>query len=165
MLAADLKKEGGMCHCLRCREIGRQMDLDGETSDTLFVDTYKTLGGTEHFITYEDLKRRAVYGFLRLRIPTERDAGIEKAMPELKDAAFIREVHVYGQLVKIGKKKELATQHRGVGKRLMAAAEKITLESRLKKVAVISGVGVRGYYRKRGYRLRGTYMVKHLGRN
>lgn len=81
-------------------------------------------------------------------------------MPEIKNCAFIRELHVYGQLVKIGKKDVLASQHKGLGKQLMAAAEKIAKDHGFKKVAVISGVGVRGYYRKLGYRKVGTYMVK-----
>lgn len=162
MLEHNLKKEGHTCVCLRCREIGRHTDLDGDVSDTLFVDEYDTDGGREYFITYEDPQRRVVYGFLRLRIPTERNEQIEKVMPELKGAAFVRELHVYGQLVQIGKRKELATQHRGVGKRLLNAAERIAVKNKLQKVAVISGVGVRGYYRKRGYRLQGTYMIKHI---
>ena len=30
-----------------------------------------------------------------------------------------------------------------------------------KKIAVISGVGVRNYYRKKGYKLVETYLIKH----
>ena len=81
-------------------------------------------------------------------------------MPEIKDAAFVRELHVYGQLVQIGKKNELATQHKGLGKRLMKKAEEIANKNNSKKIAVISGVGVRGYYQKLGYEKVGTYMVK-----
>lgn len=162
MLTTSMKEAGEICHCLRCREIGRHLDLDGDITPTLFVDEYETDGGMEYFITYEDPQRRAVFGFCRLRVPTERSKSIEKEMPELKDAAFVRELHVYGQLVAIGKKKELATQHKGFGKKLMAAAEDIVRKNNMKKVAVISGVGVRGYYRKLRYRLSGTYMVKSL---
>ena len=44
----------------------------------------------------------------------------------------------------------------------MAEAEKIARENGYEKIAVISGIGVRGYYRKLGYRLEGNYMVKKL---
>ena len=42
------------------------------------------------------------------------------------------------------------------------ALEKITREKGITKIAVISGVGVRDYYRHIGYRLENTYMVKKL---
>jgi elongator complex protein 3 len=44
----------------------------------------------------------------------------------------------------------------------MLEAEKITKKMGYTKIAVISGIGVRGYYRKLGYRLKGTYMVKTI---
>ena len=165
VLAHKMKKNGESCQCLRCREIARHKDtVPAGTTPELFDDIYKTLGGTEHFITLEDKERTAVFGFLRLRVPHKesRNKKIEKLMPEIKDCAFIREVHVYGQLVRIGKQNQLATQHKGYGKRMMKEAERIAKEAGFKKVAVISGVGVRGYYRKLGYRKVGTYMVKSL---
>ena len=73
---------------------------------------------------------------------------------------MIRELHVYGELVSIGSRKKV--QHAGLGKRLMTEAEKIARQSGYEKIAVISGVGVRGYYRKLGYKLQGSYMVKNL---
>ena len=75
-------------------------------------------------------------------------------------SAMIRELHVYGQLVPKGKSSKV--QHIGLGKRLMAEAEKIALQNRVKSMAVISGVGVRGYYKKLGYKLKNTYMVKKI---
>jgi elongator complex protein 3 len=183
-LQDELAKHDERCVCLRCREIFRQRDkLDPTVEPQIFVDEYETAGGTEYFITFEDPKRIAVYGFLRLRIPeimSEMDfpmtgevgMSVEELMrvnkqlydlmPELQYAAFVRELHVYGQLVKIGKKNELAAQHKGYGKRLMQKAEEIVQEHGMKKLAVISGVGVRGYYAKLGYRKQGTYMVKSL---
>jgi elongator complex protein 3 len=83
-------------------------------------------------------------------------------VPEIKDAAFIRELHTYGHLVPISQKNSGAAQHKGLGKKLMAQAEEIARQAGYRKMAVISGVGVRGYYRKLGYRLQGTYMVKSL---
>lgn len=46
----------------------------------------------------------------------------------------------------------------------MEAAENIAVkEHRSTKIAVISGVGTRHYYRKLGYHLEGHYMVKFVG--
>jgi len=163
-LHKELEHRGEHCKCLRCREIGRQKNnIKKGSKPTLFVEEYKTLGGIEYFITFEDKERKAVFGFLRLRIPTEKqDAKLSEYLPEIKGAAFVRELHVYGTLVQIGKKNELATQHKGLGKQLMKEAEKICKKNKQSKLAVISGVGVRGYYRKLGYRKVGTYMVKSL---
>lgn len=172
-LEKELHKQGKLCICLRCREIGRQVkNLPLNAEPELFVDEYETIGGKEYFISFEDSERKAVFGFLRLRIPfknKQQTDAIEKQVKELKktvggikDCAFIRELHVYGTLVGIGKQNIVATQHKGVGKKLMKAAEDIVKQNDYKKVSVISGVGVRGYYRKLGYKKIGTYMVKTL---
>ncbi len=163
-LEKELHKNNELCVCLRCREIGRQRNkVSATVKPQIFIDTYETLGGTEHFITLEDDKRTAVYGFLRLRIPTEsQKPSLIKLLPEIKDVAFIRELHVYGTLVSIGKRNQLASQHQGLGKRLMKEAEKVIAKSDKTKIAVISGVGVRGYYKKLGYRKQGTYMTKTI---
>lgn len=171
MLEYELKKQGKKCVCLRCREIYRQKDaIDDQEEPHIFVDTYETIGGTEYFISMEDKNRIAVYGFLRLRIPHESDneklskslEQLELLIPENKDCAFIRELHVYGQLVEIGKISTLGTQHKGYGKKLVKEAEKIAQEKGFSKLSVISGVGVRGYYEKIGYHKEGTYMIKKL---
>lgn len=164
LLEKKLHAQGKLCVCLRCREISRQVkNLPKNSKPELFIEKYETIGGTEYFISFEDKNRIAVFGFLRLRIP---DPAVKNTLttflPEIKNCAFVREVHVYGQLVSIGKKELLATQHTGLGKKLMAAAEKIAKENNFKKVAVISGVGVRDYYRHLGYRKSGTYMIKTL---
>ncbi len=163
-LSKELKEQGKKCVCLRCREIGRQKDImDANEEPQLFIDEYETIGGTEYFLSLEDKERIAVYGFLRLRIPSsDQNKDLIKLIPEIKKAAFVRELHVYGTLVSIGKRNELASQHKGVGKRLMKEAENLVKAKKGNKIAVISGVGVRGYYRKLGYRKIGTYMIKRL---
>ncbi len=172
MLEYELKKQGKKCVCLRCREIYRQKNNIGEHEEPqIFVDTYETIGGTEYFISMEDTNRSAVYGFLRLRIPHKSDnekliknlEQLTALMPENRECAFIRELHVYGQLIEIGKTSALGTQHKGYGKRLVKEAEKIAQEKGFGKLSVISGVGVRGYYEKIGYTKEGTYMIKKLG--
>jgi len=47
----------------------------------------------------------------------------------------------------------------------MKEAEKICLQKKIKKLKVISGVGVREYYKKIGYYLEDEYMVKRLSEN
>ena len=74
--------------------------------------------------------------------------------------AIIRELHVYGQAINLGEIGE--TQHRGIGKMLMEKAEEIARENKIKKLSVISGIGVREYYKKLGYNLEGFYMVKDI---
>ena len=94
-------------------------------------------------------KNRKLYSLLRLRIASQ-------------NRAIIREIHTYGQLVPIAQKK-LAPQHRGLGKKLIKEAEKIAKkEFNLNEIAVISAIGAREYFRKLGYRLKDTYMVKNL---
>ncbi|NCO05041.1 MAG: tRNA uridine(34) 5-carboxymethylaminomethyl modification radical SAM/GNAT enzyme Elp3 [Candidatus Magasanikbacteria bacterium] len=184
-LIAQLEKNGETCVCLRCREIGRQIkNIPPDTVPQLFVDEYDTIGGREYFITFEDPKRTAVFGFLRLRLPNKNLGHSEKNKGQhtdliseteitqlttllhigpLEHTAFIRELHTYGQLVGIGKSGTVAvSQHKGLGKKLVQTAENIAKKHGYKKSAVISGVGVRGYYRKLGYKKQGTYVTKSL---
>lgn len=164
MLDKKMKKREQTCQCLRCREIGRQKKNIPEGSvPTLFVDSYETDGGTEYFFSFEDPERIAVFGFLRLRLPYAADSRLLGTfVSHIHDSAFIRELHTYGQMVAIGKRNTEAAQHKGLGKRLVREAERLAAERGYKKLAVISGVGVRGYYRKLGYRKQGTYMIKNI---
>ncbi len=150
------------CDCIRCRE-AKEGKLEIRNLK-LEIIKYAASGGEEYFLQYID-KENILYAFCRLRIPSRNMEPVSPADGRIthnaiKNAAFIRELHVYGELVSIGNKKK--TQHAGLGKKLMLEAEKIARQNGFKKIAVISGVGVRGYYRKLGYRLKGTYMVKSL---
>ena len=158
-LQAELKKQKLKCKCMRCRET--RESLDDIKKAKLFTEKYQASDGIEYFISYESPKRDKLYSFLRFRI---NDPGLAAALPELKNASLVREVHTYGQLVPV-KSKQAKVQHTGFGKRMMKIAEDLTLKHGLNKVAVISGIGVRGYYRKLGYRLQETYMVKSLNKN
>ena len=170
-LDSEMKKRGLKCKCLRCREVGHIMKtLKHESikalAPKLFVDEYETTDGKEYFLSFEDTKRQVVFAFLRLRLPSisKRGAGgeLDKVLPETKDSSFIRELHTYGQLLDLGTKNKSASQHKGLGKKLVLEAESISKKNKYKKIAVISGVGVRGYYRKLGYKKQGTYMMKTL---
>ncbi len=165
-LKKEMNKRGLKCQCLRCREVGHQntpaLQHLSTLAPKLFVDKYETTGGTEYFLSFEDSKRQVVFAFLRLRLPDQKYLINLVDLGNLKNLAFIRELHTYGQLVSVGKNEKTASQHKGLGKKLMAEAEKITKKNHYTKLAVISGVGVRGYYRKLGYKKQKTYMIKKI---
>ncbi|MDO8507313.1 MAG: tRNA uridine(34) 5-carboxymethylaminomethyl modification radical SAM/GNAT enzyme Elp3 [bacterium] len=146
-----LEKEGEKCKCIRCREVSNRVTAFGIK---LFKEEYEASGGKEVFLSYESEDRVVLYSLLRLRLT--KDTFIS----EIKDCALIRELHTYGQQIKIGKSGD--TQHKGLGKKLISEAEDIARKDGYKKIAVISGVGVRDYYRKFGYGLKGEYMVKSI---
>jgi elongator complex protein 3 len=84
----------------------------------------------------------------------------------LNDSALVRELHVYGTMKRVGEEGN-QSQHTGMGKKLLARAEEIAngdnkYNLKYKKLSIIAGVGVREYYKKRGYTLQNTYMVKSL---
>ena len=80
----------------------------------------------------------------------------------MHDSALIRELHVYSNLSDVGNNIDASYQHKGYGKSLVTEAEKIAKKMGYPKIAIISGVGVRNYYRKFGYILKDTYMIKEL---
>jgi histone acetyltransferase (RNA polymerase elongator complex component) len=88
---------------------------------------------------------------------------IKSIFNELKgNTALIRELHVYGKVQLVGYEKSSGAQHIGIGKNLLKMAEKQALYHNVDKIAIISGIGVRNYYKKQGYKLEGTYMIKKL---
>ncbi len=149
-----MKKRGIRCNCIRCREVGHKMlnniFPDIENIELLRTD-YAASGGKEIFLSFEDVKKNILIGFARLR------------KPKNKDHTIIRELKVFGQMLSIGEKPEYEWQHRGYGKELMKECERITKEEfGYKKILVNSGVGVRNYYRKIGYKRYRSYMGKLL---
>lgn len=153
-----LHQQGVTCKCIRCREV-RQEKF--KLSDIILVKRqYKAGQGTEIFFSYESKDRKKLYAFVRLRLPKKMRKLVEK-IPFMPDTALIRELHTYGELIPVGKKGK-AVQHVGLGKRLMLEAEKLAKQKGYKKMSVISGVGVRQYYRKMGYKLKQTYMIKNI---
>lgn len=153
-----MEKQGKKCRCIRCREI-RSKKI-AEEKLVLKVDEYNTSISTEYFISFTTEKNK-IAGFLRLSIPTKKDRE-NHFIEELVNSAIIREVHVYGQVVGIGKEEEGKAQHLGLGKRLIKKAEEIAKEKGVDKIAVISAIGTRNYYRKRGFTLESLYMGKKL---
>lgn len=152
-----LKKNNVKCRCIRCREIGimsKKKDIK-EEKVLIRIFPYEASDGIEVFISAVYPKQDILLGFCRLRLPSET---LRKEIT--KDSAIVRELHVYGELTELGK--EGNVQHKGLGKLLLKKAEDISLENLKKKVVVISGVGVRNYYKKQGYKKEGPYMVKRL---
>ncbi len=150
------------CQCIRCREI----QLENPTlPPSIRIIEYDSAGGKEFFIEIIDAQKKCL-GFIRLRLPSYLfDKKIKPLFPALKDSALIRELHVYGKAVAIGENDTNATQHKGLGEQLLALAEETAKKEGVKKLAVISGIGVRDYYRKKGYMLEETYMTKRLVAN
>ncbi|KNH06082.1 histone acetyltransferase-like protein [Perkinsela sp. CCAP 1560/4] len=144
-----LREMGRNCACIRCREVkDSESSLNLLPHAQLVTRQYVGQGGVEYFLSFEDLSRQVLFGFLRLRL--SEDAGAT-CFPELRGAAMIRELHVYGRIVKTEQKSSQKVQHLGFGKRLLEEAERISTAYGFHSIAVISGVGVRTYYHKRGY--------------
>ena len=154
-LGDTMAKHHEHCVCMRCREARRQ--LDDIANAKLTVREYDASEGKEIFISYESEDNAILYGFVRLRLNNDPTIPV---FDELKNAAIIRELHVYGQLIPVDHANVSGVQHHGMGKKLMTIAEQIATDHGYNKMSVISGVGVRGYYRKLGYVLEGTYMTK-----
>ncbi|MEM3154605.1 MAG: tRNA uridine(34) 5-carboxymethylaminomethyl modification radical SAM/GNAT enzyme Elp3 [Candidatus Woesearchaeota archaeon] len=154
LVKQKLKEKGMKCRCIRCRE-PREREIDWSAVKLLRED-YKAGGGKEIFLSFEDTKNDLLLGFCRLRIIPESHRS---EIP--RNSAGIRELHVYGQAVPLGEEGEV--QHKGLGKQLMAEAERIAKEEfKCKKMLVISGIGVREYYYKLGYKRDGPYVSKEI---
>jgi elongator complex protein 3 len=157
---ATLEEQGRHCCCIRCREVGHNI-LEGREPNPdniqLVVEKYDCCGGEEYFISFEDVQSDILIGFLRLRFPHDPHRI------ELQNSALVRELHVYGSMVPVGETaKKCDWQHRGYGTDLLTYAEDIAKDAGFEKISVISGIGVREYYRKHGYELDGVYMSKYF---
>jgi elongator complex protein 3 len=135
----QLIEKGHDCRCIRCREVKDKMPKNLKLKKI----EYEAAGGKEIFLSFES--RSNIAAFLRLRI--DGDA-----------CAKVRELHVYGPMAELGKKRGM--QHSGLGKKLLKEAEKVARKSGKKYMQITSGIGAREYYRKLGYRLDGFYMRK-----
>jgi len=142
-----------VCRCIRCRE--PKTEKINWKKVSLKVQEFKSSGGREYFISAEDSDNDLLIGFCRLRFP-----GQFLRREITPSSALIRELHVYGTATAIGDAGKV--QHKGWGRKLMQKAEEIVKINGRNKMIVISGVGVRGYYVKLGYKREGPYMVKKL---
>lgn len=185
-----MKKNNQKCNCIRCREVKSNNNKLNDIK--LVVRKYHASEGIEFHISYETEKyywtltymiflflylwnllfNKIIYysgnddlyqycfGFLRLRIDPTPGGDF---VPELYGCAIIRELHVYGISSEVGDNNILASQHKGIGKKLVSVAEDIVREYGLKKVAIIAGIGAREYYKNKcNYQLHDHYMIKTL---
>ena len=153
----ELAHRGLHCQCIRCREVrGQVVEVDQLVFDDL---VYKASSSEEHFLSFITPDDRLA-GYLRLSFPA--DGTPETISPDLNDTAIIREVHVYGQSLAVGAIQSGATQHSGLGTRLIEQAEILTRTHGIHHLAVISAIGTREYYAARGFKLSTLYMIKPI---
>ncbi|OWP56664.1 MAG: tRNA uridine(34) 5-carboxymethylaminomethyl modification radical SAM/GNAT enzyme Elp3 [Thermoplasmatales archaeon B_DKE] len=153
LVSENLKNKGVRSMEIRGREIAGE-SYSGDIA--LKTVSYNASGGVEHFISYEDENSRII-GFVRLRLPSEN-----AHRKEILNASIIREIKIFGNVVPLGKHEERGWQHRGLGADLLNEAENISMDSGKHRMLVISGIGVRNYFRKLGYERVGPYMGKAL---
>jgi elongator complex protein 3 len=166
LVQQKLKKQGIRCKCIRCREVGHRMAIDNVKPDhdniKILKTRYSASEGEETFISAEDPENDVLIGYLRLRIPSKKSHRPEV---NAESCSIVRELHVYGPLVPVGKHLAKAWQHKGYGSVLLAEAECISQEDYdLKKILVISALGTKQYYKRFGYQYDGVYMSKTLER-
>lgn len=160
---ARMKDLGLVCRDVRTREVGIQ-EIHNKVVPyhiELIRRDYVANGGWETFLAYEDPHQDILVGLLRLR----KCSAEQTFRPELtkEQCSIVRELHVYGSVVPVHSRDPTKFQHQGFGTLLMEEAERIAREEHgSTKMAVISGVGTRNYYRKLGYQLEGPYMSKSL---
>ncbi len=148
----ELKKEGKQANDIRSREIGH-VKIKKPMKIELKREDYRASKGDEIFLSFEDVNNNALIAFLRLRIADN------------SNESFVRELHVYGEELNISVRSnsENTFQHKGFGRLLLAEAENISRnEYSINRINVISGVGVREYYRKFGYKRHKWYMSKEF---
>jgi elongator complex protein 3 len=159
-----LEAQGVKCRCIRCRETGHRMALDGvrpRPEDLSILTTrYSASEGEEIFISVEDPENDVLVGYLRLRVPSKKARRREI---RTNSCSIVRELHVYGLLVPVGKHLIKAWQHKGYGTMLLAEAERISREEYdLEKILVTSSLGTKQYYKRFGYQEDGVYVSKML---
>jgi elongator complex protein 3 len=125
----------------------------------LRVDEYAASKGTELFLALEDRSSDCLVGYLRLRIPSDAAHRAEIAG---RHAALLRELHILGFMVDLGERESEAWQHRGLGTRLLAAAEEQARSRGCHYIVCTSGIGARPYYLRRGFFHDGPYVTKKL---
>ncbi len=163
VLQKKLKETGFKCNCIRCREAGLRKLKGLNTNPVLKRTDYVSSNGIESFLSLEDDETSSLFGFLRLRKlndPHREELRTSSGQP----ISIVRELHIFGQLVDVGKKyNSTSFQHRGFGSTLLKVAEDVVKRDfGLDKISVLSSVGTREYYRKFGYHLDGPYMSKIL---
>lgn len=165
LVTDEMEKNGQLIQDIRYRECGRNLKYSIDEAEFIHRE-YRATNGTEYFISLESKDRKCLFGFIRLRIPDNYNNTIFKS---LFNKGLIRELHVYGNVmhtsIKSNKNILNNIQHKGVGKKLVKYAEDIAKKNKCNGTVVISGIGVTEYYKKLGYHMQETYMIKTFSNN
>lgn len=149
----ELQRRGQRCGCIRCREI-KQRSVSAEDLE-LRITSYETDLTCEHFLEFvtreESNDPGLTAGFLRLSLPLQPGVGSRAFLAEIAESALIREVHVYGQALSLGRESEGEAQHAGLGTRLLDAARRISRQAGFQRISVIAATGTQAYYAGRGF--------------
>lgn len=156
LVHAYMARQGLVCRCLRCREV-RERDVLPDRL-RLQILPYRTDINREYFLSYVTPEDR-VAAYLRLSLP---DSPAVVPLAEIRGAAMIREVKVYGPALALGADSQGEAQHRGLGRRLVELACRIARSEGFTRIAVIAAVGTRPYYRRLGFELDELYMSRTL---
>ncbi len=177
-----MRKNGQDSPCIRWREVGSKPERMARINEAVMkIRTYNGSDGQDYFLSFETPDEKVIFAFCRLRLTINagyvndyesksKTTQTINAIPYLNNCAFIRELHVYGRINRVNDNNSQVrtgsdVQHRGFGRQLIKEAENIAMSMGFTKMAIISGVGVRQYYRKFGYELEGAYMTKQLPLN
>jgi len=181
-LDRDMEALNMLSSCIRYREAGnnRHSNRKDIKEPVLKEMCFVSSDGIEHFISYESNEENPIlYSFLRLRFSKNSGKINNKTIfPELHNTALVRELHTYGKVIPCKENQKYyennnifihhddsnKSQHKGYGKKLLMRAEEIAYNNGYRRIAVISGVGVRAYYRNNGYvdTEAGCYQIKLL---
>jgi len=157
-----LGEKGKRCGCIRCREVGHRVLKEHVAVNPANLQTicreYQASDGRELFISEEEPDCDALIGYIRLRIPSSKATRNEVD----HSTVLVRELHVYGPEVPIGKHHRERWQHLGFGRKLLIEAEQRASDAGAKKVLVLSALGTKENYRRAGYRTKGPYMCKEI---
>ncbi|MCJ7723639.1 MAG: tRNA uridine(34) 5-carboxymethylaminomethyl modification radical SAM/GNAT enzyme Elp3, partial [Anaerolineales bacterium] len=154
---AAMKNSGTHCQCIRCREVRKKQ----VAPDKLHLDDsdYLAANAREHFLSFVTPDDK-IAALLRLSLPSPNSP--QTGLQDLKGAALIRELHVYGQSLPIGMELDSTPQHCGLGMGLLEQAERVAYQAGYKRLAVISAVGTRQYYLERGFERGDCFLVKNV---
>ena len=160
----ELARRGQQCGCIRCHEIKRQIvDVEELVLQRYSYDTDLT---REHFLHFVTAKESAhpglIAGFLRLSLPQSSKVGSRAFLDEIAESAMIREVHIYGPALSIGRENSGQAQHTGLGTRLLDEAQRISKAEGFSQMSVIAATGTRAYYAARGFEQGELYMSKEI---
>jgi len=160
----ELTRRGQECGCIRCHEVKRRsVRADELQLKQYHYDTDLTREHFLHFVTNaESSNPGLIAGFLRLSLPLEPAVGSRAFLPEIADSAMIREVHVYGPALSIGKESAGQAQHVGLGTRLIDEALRISRAAGFRRMSVIAATGTRAYYAARGFEQGELYMARMI---